>query len=159
MIKKSPRKSFKSRVCTLQPGISGNSRPGKISHSRNFLWNSRKFPGILIFFSKNCSQRHNSLRNAIKHFFSLSKKKLSIFAERFFQNRKKFLYLSCLLWIPGHKFICNRDIKLCMLWLKSPLGHIRNHLDHFMRPSASTRAHKYVLEFLICPSESISPMT
>ena len=71
-------------ICKCAPGYSGNvlnqlciefaagnflpenSWPGKFSRSRNFLWHSRKFPGILIFFPKNCSQRHNSSRNAIK---------------------------------------------------------------------------------------------
>ena len=55
---------------------------------------------------------------------------------------KFFLYISWLLRIPGQNFYHNQDIKLCMLWLKSPLGHIWYHLDHFMRPSALPRAHK-----------------
>ena len=38
------------------PGISGNFRPGKNSRFRNFLWNSGKFPSILIFFPKNVSK-------------------------------------------------------------------------------------------------------
>ena len=58
----------------------------------------------------------------------------------------------------GKFFLSQSRYKIMYNMAKSSLGHITNHLDLFMRPSASPRVHKPVSELVICPSATILPM-